>query len=76
MDGKLAGQVAIVTGAARGIGRAIARNLCDEGATVVIADIDAEGGRAAAAELSSGSAVTTDVSDPEQVTALVDTTAG
>ncbi|MFE0420381.1 SDR family NAD(P)-dependent oxidoreductase [Streptomyces tendae] len=37
---RLDGQVAIVTGAARGIGNAIARRFCDEGASVVLADID------------------------------------
>jgi len=36
--GELQGQVAVVTGAARGIGRAVARNLAGEGATVVCAD--------------------------------------
>jgi NAD(P)-dependent dehydrogenase (short-subunit alcohol dehydrogenase family) len=74
VNGKLTGRVAIVTGAARGIGRAIARKLCEEGATVVIADIDAAGGQAAAAELPSAAAVTTDISNPEQVSTLVDTT--
>ena len=76
MNGKLTNRVAIVTGAARGIGRAIARKLCEEGAMVVIADIDAAGGRAAAAELPSASAVTTDISNSEQVSTLVDTTVG
>ena len=44
-------QVAIVTGSAQGIGRAIAEVLHQEGATVVIADINAEAAEAAAAEL-------------------------
>ena len=40
--GKLDGKVAVVTGAAHGIGRATARRFGQEGATVVIADIDRE----------------------------------
>ena len=42
MDLNLEGKVAIVTGAARGIGRASALTLCREGAKVVIDDIDLE----------------------------------
>jgi 3-oxoacyl-[acyl-carrier protein] reductase len=45
------GRVAIVTGSARGIGRAIADRLAGEGAHVVIADIDEAAAKAAAAEL-------------------------
>ncbi len=44
-------QVAFVTGGAGGIGRAVARAFCREGAHVVLADIDAAGAQAAAAEL-------------------------
>lgn len=47
----LAGQVAIVTGGARGIGLAISRALAREGATIAILSRDAERGRAVAAEL-------------------------
>ena len=50
----LAGQVAIVTGGARGIGLAVSRALVREGATVAIVSRDAERGRAAAAELEVG----------------------
>jgi len=46
------GKTAIVTGGARGIGFACAQRLAEDGAGIVIADIDGEGGRKAAAELS------------------------
>ncbi|MGO4594869.1 bifunctional aldolase/short-chain dehydrogenase [Leifsonia sp. 2TAF2] len=46
-----AGRIALVTGAASGIGRAIAARLAAEGACVVIADLDLEKAQAAAAEL-------------------------
>jgi rhamnulose-1-phosphate aldolase/alcohol dehydrogenase len=70
----LAGRVAVVTGAAGGIGRAIAERLVTEGACVVIADLDAEKASAVAAELGSKDVaigVATDVTDEEQVRALM-----
>lgn len=48
---KLSGKVAAITGAARGIGRACAKRLLDDGVKVVISDVDAEGLAATAAEL-------------------------
>ena len=51
MMGRVAGKVAIVTGGARGIGRASVRLLVREGARVVIADIDEAAGQALVAEL-------------------------
>jgi 3-oxoacyl-[acyl-carrier protein] reductase len=48
---ELRGKVAIVTGAAAGIGRAIAEALVAEGAEVVLADVDADAGERAAREL-------------------------
>jgi NAD(P)-dependent dehydrogenase (short-subunit alcohol dehydrogenase family) len=71
--GDLDGKVAIVTGGARGIGRAIVERFAQEGARVVIADVHDEVGAATANEL--GDAVRfqrTDVSDADQVQAAVD----
>ena len=50
-NGRVAGKAAIVTGGASGIGRATARILAREGASVCIADVDADGGRQAADEI-------------------------
>lgn len=47
------GQVAIVTGAAQGLGRVIARRLAEEGASVVVADIQAQRAERAAAHIAS-----------------------
>jgi NAD(P)-dependent dehydrogenase (short-subunit alcohol dehydrogenase family) len=54
MVGPLAGRVVAVTGGAHGIGRETARRLALAGARVAIGDRDAEGARAAAAELPNG----------------------
>jgi 3-oxoacyl-[acyl-carrier protein] reductase len=69
-------QVAVVTGAARGIGRGIASVLAAEGARVVIADVDARAAEAAAAALRAESlhatAVGADVADRAAVGALAE----
>ena len=59
MSGRLAGRVAIITGGASGIGRGAAMRFAREGAGLVIADIDRDGGERTAAEIkrSGGEAV-------------------
>jgi pyridoxal 4-dehydrogenase len=66
-------RVAIVTGAAQGIGRAIAEKLDAEGATVAVTDVNAEGAEEAADALERGKAIECDVSSPESVEAMVST---
>jgi 3-oxoacyl-[acyl-carrier protein] reductase len=65
----LTDQVAVVTGGARGIGRGIAAVLVAEGAHVVVVDVDAELGEAAAAELGA-TAVAADVTDTASVESM------
>lgn len=55
VKGRLAGRVALITGAAQGIGKGIARVLAREGAQVVIADINDEEGLLAIQEIGNGS---------------------
>src|SRR5262244_3612981 len=65
-------RVVFVTGAARGIGRAIGARLVKEGGNVAIADLDADGARRAAAELGERAlAVALDVTDSASVKAAV-----
>jgi 3alpha(or 20beta)-hydroxysteroid dehydrogenase len=68
--GKLDGQVAIVTGGARGQGAAEARLFGEEGATVFITDVLTDEGAKTAAEIG-GSFVEHDVADPAQWSVLV-----
>jgi NAD(P)-dependent dehydrogenase (short-subunit alcohol dehydrogenase family) len=73
MGTELADKVAIVTGGASGIGRATVELFVQEGAKVVIGDVDVEGGEALAASLGAEAAFKrTDVSDADEVQQLVD----
>ncbi len=68
-------RIALVTGAAGGIGKAIATRLAADGACVLIADLDPAKAQAAAAEIGITDVavgVAADVSDPDQVAAAVD----
>ena len=69
---KMKDRVAIVTGAAQGIGRAVADKLAAEGARVVVADKNHAGAEAAAAELDGALALEVDVSSEQSVTAMIE----
>lgn len=72
--GRFDGKVAIVTGAARGIGETYARTLAGEGAAVAVADLDVEGAARVAKEIEGdggrATAVSVDVSDPASTEAM------
>lgn len=77
MSSRLQGRCAIVTGAGRNVGEAIARRFVEEGGRVVVADVDQESAARVAKSINeerpdSAVALTVDVSSPTDVQALVD----
>ena len=73
--GRLDGKIAIVTGAASGIGKVTAQRMAAEGARTVVADINADGAEAVAAMIAAGGgeaiAVQADLGDPGSVRAMI-----
>jgi acetoin reductase-like protein len=78
--GTLDGKSALVTGGARGIGRAIALRFAREGASVAVADQNVDGARAVAAEIEAAGqkaiAIQVDVRDLGQIRAMVERVVG
>lgn len=73
MSTSLEGRKAVVTGAAQGIGKAIAKALAEAGAKVVISDINGEGATAAAADIGHGAVgVTCDSTKVDQVEKMLE----
>jgi NAD(P)-dependent dehydrogenase (short-subunit alcohol dehydrogenase family) len=71
MMNRFEGRVAVVSGAAQGMGKAVALRLAQEGATVACADINGKGAEATAKEIGGKSfAQPTDIGDPAAVSAL------
>src|SRR5436190_10384685 len=74
---RLEGKIALITGAASGIGRAQALLFAREGAAVVVADLNADGAKQVVSEIEAaggtGLAVMMDVSDSDSVQAAVET---
>ena len=75
---RFTGQVALVTGAAHGIGQAIAKRFAQEGAAVVVSDLDEPGAKAALSEIEAlggtGIAVKCDVKSKEDISMMVEKT--
>ena len=71
-EGRLAGKITIVTGAAQGFGKGIAEELYKQGATIIIADMNQELAQTVAAEMGERAcAIAVNVSDEDSVASLV-----
>ncbi|MCR5264730.1 MAG: SDR family NAD(P)-dependent oxidoreductase, partial [Clostridiales bacterium] len=68
---RLENKVAIVTGAAQGFGKGIAEHLAEEGAYVVIADMNYDGAKATSDEIPNSIAVSVNVTDEDSVKQMV-----
>jgi NAD(P)-dependent dehydrogenase (short-subunit alcohol dehydrogenase family) len=72
---RLEGKIALITGAARGIGRAVAERYTKEGARVIVADLNEPGARAAAAGMGGGAiGIGLDVTRQDSIDAAIATT--
>ena len=70
--GRLDGKVAVITGAASGFGEGMAKRFAEEGAKVVVADLNAKGAERVAGEIGADAvAVTADVTQREDIEAMV-----
>jgi 3-oxoacyl-[acyl-carrier protein] reductase len=67
----LTSKVSLVTGAARGIGQAIANRLAANGSQVVFTDVDGDGAMLASAQVEGGVSLAMDVTKPDEVQAAV-----
>jgi NAD(P)-dependent dehydrogenase (short-subunit alcohol dehydrogenase family) len=78
MSGRLSGKVAIITGAARGIGKAAACLFADEGAKIVVVDLDESGGQQVVDSIresgGDGIFIKTDLTNADQVSSMVEQT--
>ena len=75
MEKALAGKVAVVTGAGLGIGKGIAQRFVEEGATVVVAELNEEAGQTVAEELGQNALfLPADASDKASVESMVQST--
>ena len=73
--GRLDGKVAVITGAAGGMGREAALLFCEEGAQVCVADVDGAAAEQTASEARDAFALQVDVSDGDSVRRMYDETA-